>query len=217
MHSAIIYMAWSADTARKCLFIGCLDGGLTVIEHLNAEEPTNSPVMSGTKAPIFAITTHQGTGHIAFAIGSEIHLAKEVTKDKYVTFNILPAPEVLPNTSDQEDQRIHGWDIAFKEHGKQSWHTLITDLRSIVLDSFTSVRLMASKILYITLGWACNHFRSAELYFRNKALALVGYLYEQLRGGIDSEVPSPFLDKTNFHAADGIVTDLVAIDNIIYL
>lgn len=76
---------------------------------------------------------------------------------------------------------------------------------------------MASKILYITLGWACNHFRSAELYFHNKALALVGYLDKQLCGGIDSEVPSPFLDKTNFHAADGIVTDLVAIDNIIYL
>ncbi|KAN0074678.1 hypothetical protein V8E55_011727 [Tylopilus felleus] len=108
MHSAIIYMAWSADTARKCLFIGCLDGGLTVIEHLNAQKLTFSLLL-----------THQGTGHIAFAIGSEIHLAKEVTKDKYVTFNILPAPEVLPNTSDQEDQRIHGWDIAFKEHGKQ--------------------------------------------------------------------------------------------------
>ena len=43
--------------------------------------------MAGTKAPVFAVTTHQGTGNIAFAIGSEIHLATEVTKGQVLALH----------------------------------------------------------------------------------------------------------------------------------
>lgn len=111
MHSTIIYMAWSADTARKCLFIGCLDGGLTVIEHLNVssctllqqdaintlvlmhfrrKNPPTAQWCQAQKLPFSLLLTHQGTDHIAFAIGSEIHLAKEVTKGQAVPNVTVP-------------------------------------------------------------------------------------------------------------------------------
>lgn len=66
---------------------------------------------------------------------------------------------------------------------------------------------MAYEAFCVTLAWGRSHLHSAEAYFHNKALALVGYAYEQLWGAIE-ELPSP-LDENSIHAADGVVTDSV--------
>ena len=68
--------------------------------------------------------------------------------------------------------------------------------------------MACSRIFCFTLAWGRNHLHSAEVYFHNKALALVCYAYEQLQGGIE-ELPS-LLGKSDAHAAaNGIIADLV--------
>ena len=40
--SSVVCMTWSTDTARKRLFVGCLNGSLNVIEHLDVCTPSSS-------------------------------------------------------------------------------------------------------------------------------------------------------------------------------
>ncbi|KIJ58713.1 hypothetical protein HYDPIDRAFT_33894 [Hydnomerulius pinastri MD-312] len=129
LKSAIISLAW--DNARKeHLFPGCIDGTLAVVENFQHQEPCNS-VLTGTKALIFVVTVDANHGNISVAIGSEIHMAKQIAPGfvstslpdgladlntgKYTTFKIFPAPEGLPNTSKDTDNRIRGRALAFRD------------------------------------------------------------------------------------------------------
>ncbi|KIK22687.1 hypothetical protein PISMIDRAFT_11405 [Pisolithus microcarpus 441] len=114
-HSAILSLTWDPRHFGR-LFIGCSDGTLAICE--NSEESTSS-ILTGTKAPVFALTVDEYSGHVAIALGSEIHIAKEIARDKYATFRIFPPPPELPLTAEQPDKRIRGRALAFREKGSE--------------------------------------------------------------------------------------------------
>ncbi|KAI6002071.1 quinon protein alcohol dehydrogenase-like superfamily [Pisolithus albus] len=81
-----------------------------------SNETTNS-VLTGIRAPVFALAVDEYSGDIAIALGSEIHIAQTLQSGKCVTRSIFPPPKDLPLIGEQLDKRVRGRAIAFKDKG----------------------------------------------------------------------------------------------------
>lgn len=115
-HSAILSLTWDPRHMYR-LFVGCSDGALAICENSETQESTSS-ILTGTKAPVFTLTVDEYSGYVAIALGSEIHVAKEVAY-KYATFKIFPPPSELPLMAEQPDKRIRGRALAFRKRGTE--------------------------------------------------------------------------------------------------
>jgi hypothetical protein len=90
------------------------------------------------RAPVYAIAIDSHTDHLAIGVGSEVHIAKEVSYStwvsvvvsegfsnnlgKYATFKILPMPPELPSPSkpkEQVDNRVRARSLTFKNFGRE--------------------------------------------------------------------------------------------------
>ncbi|KIK18251.1 hypothetical protein PISMIDRAFT_109835 [Pisolithus microcarpus 441] len=112
----IICLTWDPRHMYR-LFVGCSDGAPAICENSETQESTSS-ILTGTKAPVFTLTVDEYSGYVAIALGSEIHVAKEVAY-KYATFKIFPPPSELPLMAEQPDKRIRGRALAFRERGTE--------------------------------------------------------------------------------------------------
>ncbi|KIK12932.1 hypothetical protein PISMIDRAFT_119949 [Pisolithus microcarpus 441] len=115
-HSAILSLTWDPRHMYR-LFVGCSDGALAICENSETQESTSS-ILTGTKAPVFTLTVNEYSGYVTIALGSKIHVVKEVTY-KYATFKIFLPPSELPLMAEQPDKRIHGRALAFRERGTE--------------------------------------------------------------------------------------------------
>ncbi|KAI5983722.1 WD40-repeat-containing domain protein [Pisolithus marmoratus] len=113
--SSILSLAWSPQHLY-CLYVGCLDGALAIIEDLESNKVTNS-ILTGIRAPVFSLAIDEYSGDIAIALGSEIHIAQALQSGKCVTHKIFPLPKDLPLTGEQPDKRVHGRAVVIKEKG----------------------------------------------------------------------------------------------------
>ncbi|KIK31323.1 hypothetical protein PISMIDRAFT_5803 [Pisolithus microcarpus 441] len=113
--SSILSLAWSPRRSC-CLYVGCLDGTLAIMEDLEGSEPTNS-ILTGIRAPVFSLSIDEYSGDIAIALGSEIHIAQALQSGKCVTRKIFPPLKDLPLVGEQLDSRVRGRAVAFKDKG----------------------------------------------------------------------------------------------------
>lgn len=113
----ILSLAWDPRHLAR-LFVGCNDGTLAIVDDFKIQDPSSS-VLTGIKSPIFALSVDEYSGDIAIAVGSEIHIAKEITPRNYVTIKIFPPPSELVNTMEEADKRVRGRAIMFREKGSE--------------------------------------------------------------------------------------------------
>lgn len=113
--SSILSLAWGPRRSYR-LYVGCLDGTLTIVEDLESNEATNS-VLTGIRAPVFSLAVEEYSGDIAVALGSEIHIAQALQSGKCVTSKIFPPPKDLPLMGEQLDKRVRGRAVAFMDNG----------------------------------------------------------------------------------------------------
>jgi len=101
VNSAITSMAWDPNDTRHCIFIGnangtiftvnnfivCFASFLTFVTFLIVnqvpEHDLDSAILTGVDAPVYAIAIDIYSSVIALGVGSEVHLAKQVTPSKY--------------------------------------------------------------------------------------------------------------------------------------
>ncbi|KAG1842000.1 WD40-repeat-containing domain protein, partial [Suillus tomentosus] len=117
----ITSLAWDPSEWRRRLFVGGADGLLAIMENFKEQEPVDS-ILTGVKAPVYAITIDPYTGHVAIALGSEVHVAKALENRKYATFKILPMPPELPSSqkpSKTLDNRVRARALTFKNCGRE--------------------------------------------------------------------------------------------------
>ncbi|KIK12046.1 hypothetical protein PISMIDRAFT_121635 [Pisolithus microcarpus 441] len=112
--SSILSLAWGPRRSY-CLYVGCLDGTLAVIEDLGSNEATNS-ILTSIKAPVFSPAVEEYNGDIAVALGSEIHIAQALQSGKCVTSKIFPPPKDLLLVEEQLDKRACGRAVAFMDN-----------------------------------------------------------------------------------------------------
>ncbi|KIO12415.1 hypothetical protein M404DRAFT_123796, partial [Pisolithus tinctorius Marx 270] len=115
--SGILSLTWHPAKLNR-LFVGCQNGTLAIVDDLETKESCNS-VLTGVKASIFALAVDEYSGDLSIAVGSEIHIAKEVSEGKYATFKILPPPCELLNATQQTDQKVRGRSLVFKDMGSE--------------------------------------------------------------------------------------------------
>ncbi|KIK20951.1 hypothetical protein PISMIDRAFT_104822 [Pisolithus microcarpus 441] len=115
--SSILSLAWG-PWRSYCLYVGCLDGTLAIIEDLekHCEMLAVNSVLTGIKAPVFSLAVEEYNGDIAVALGSEIHIAQALQSGKCVTSKIFPPPKDLPLMEEQLDKRVHGRAVAFMDN-----------------------------------------------------------------------------------------------------
>ncbi|KAG2045574.1 WD40 repeat-like protein [Suillus hirtellus] len=136
----ITSLAWDPSEWRRRLFVGGTDGLLAIMENFKEQEPADS-ILTGVKAPVYAITIDPSTGHMAIALGSEVHVAKAlenhrvtVAGRKYATFKILPMPPKLP--SSQKPSKTldnHRWHISLIHSHQLVGHAALSPDESSVL------------------------------------------------------------------------------------
>ncbi|KAG2092259.1 WD40-repeat-containing domain protein, partial [Suillus cothurnatus] len=117
----ITTLAWDPSKWRRQLFVGGADGLLAIVENIEDREPVHS-VLTGVRAPVYAIAIDSHTNHLAIRVGSEVHIAKEVSYRKYATFKILPMPPELPSPlkpKEQVDNRVRARSLTFKNFGRE--------------------------------------------------------------------------------------------------
>ncbi|KAG1842720.1 WD40-repeat-containing domain protein [Suillus tomentosus] len=117
----ITSLAWDPSEWRRRLFVGGADGLLAIMENFKEQEPVDA-ILTGVKAPVYAIAIDPYTGHVAIALGSEVHIAKELENRKYATFKILPMPPELPSPqkpSKTLDNRVRARALTFKNCGRE--------------------------------------------------------------------------------------------------
>ncbi|KAI6030665.1 WD40-repeat-containing domain protein [Pisolithus orientalis] len=73
----ILSLAWDLQHLA-CLFVGCNDGTLAIIDDFKNQDPPSS-VLTGIKSPIFSLSIDKYSGDIVITVGSEIHIAKEIS------------------------------------------------------------------------------------------------------------------------------------------
>ncbi|KAG2744846.1 WD40 repeat-like protein, partial [Suillus brevipes Sb2] len=117
----ITSLAWDPSEWRRRLFVGGADGLLAIMENFKEQEPVDT-ILTGVKAPVYAITIDPYTGHVAIALGSEVHIAKQLENRKYATFKILPMPQELPSPQKRSktlDNRVRARALTFKNSGRE--------------------------------------------------------------------------------------------------
>ncbi|KAG1889753.1 uncharacterized protein F5891DRAFT_1198419 [Suillus fuscotomentosus] len=117
----ITSLAWDPSEWRRRLFVGGADGLLAIMENFKEQEPIDA-ILTGVKAPVYAIAIDPYTGHIAIALRSEVHIAKELENCRYATFKILPIPPELPSPqkpSKTLDNCVRTHVLTFKNCGRE--------------------------------------------------------------------------------------------------
>ncbi|KAG2740402.1 WD40 repeat-like protein [Suillus brevipes Sb2] len=111
--SPVFAMVWDPRFKSR-LFCGCENGKTLLINHFQG--PYHE-VLTGTVAPVYALDIDTVTGYLAIGIGSEVHVAQEISGDTFATFSILPKPadfsDMLP------DNRVRPRSVHFLKNGSR--------------------------------------------------------------------------------------------------
>ncbi|KIJ11052.1 hypothetical protein PAXINDRAFT_16014 [Paxillus involutus ATCC 200175] len=105
-------LAWDYSTTGKCVFCGCANRMLLLIENFDDEQPSDF-VQTGTKSTIHVLCVAQISGQLAIAVGSKVHIAQEFKLRKYATSKILPSPEHLLNPPKHVDSQVQARSLDF--------------------------------------------------------------------------------------------------------
>ncbi|KAJ8583673.1 WD40 repeat-like protein [Rhizopogon salebrosus TDB-379] len=112
--SPIYAMVWDPRYKSR-LFCGCENGKTLLIDRFEVTYRTHHEVLTGTVAPVYALDVDAVTGYLAIGIGSEVHIAREISVYAFVTFTILPEPT---NLSDMlPDSRVRSRSVHFLKKG----------------------------------------------------------------------------------------------------
>ncbi|KAF5313627.1 hypothetical protein D9611_010066 [Ephemerocybe angulata] len=114
LKGGISVIAWDQNK-RDRLFAGLDKGDVLVIDSFKT--PYHSAKTGVIGAPVHAITT-SSNGRLAWAIGSEVHIACEMRGGSWVTVDILPAP-VLHGNRQITDQPIRPRSLHFHKRSSQ--------------------------------------------------------------------------------------------------
>ncbi|KAG6370211.1 WD40-repeat-containing domain protein [Boletus reticuloceps] len=114
--SEVTCLAWYPTLSRSRLLVGCADGTIALLERFEMQE-FNNAVLTGVNGPVYALAFEDFSSDLAVAVGSEVHIAKEITPTKYATYKILPSPQVLPHMPQDTDQRVRARSMAFAQDG----------------------------------------------------------------------------------------------------
>ncbi|EPS99888.1 hypothetical protein FOMPIDRAFT_46431 [Fomitopsis schrenkii] len=99
------------------LVVACEDGSLRQVHGFSlVRSHLQYSINFGVVSTIYALDYHMKTGHLGAAIGTEVHVTKEITPNKY-----SPVTTLLPHPAedfDPEDARHHAVTVQFDQSGK---------------------------------------------------------------------------------------------------
>ncbi|KAG2094667.1 WD40-repeat-containing domain protein, partial [Suillus discolor] len=109
--SPVFSMIWDPRYKTR-LFCGCKNGKTLLIDRFQGPD---HEVLTGTAAPVYALDVDAVTGYLAIGIGSEVHVAQEISGNTFATFTILPKPADLSDMS--PNSRVHPRSVHFLKNG----------------------------------------------------------------------------------------------------
>ncbi|KAG2140874.1 WD40-repeat-containing domain protein [Suillus cothurnatus] len=109
--SPVFALVWDSRYKSR-LFCGCESGKTLLIDLFQGPD---REVLTGTVAPVYALDVDAATGYLAIGIGSEVHVAQEISGNTFATFTILPKPADLSDML--PDSRVRPRSVHFLKNG----------------------------------------------------------------------------------------------------
>ncbi|KAG2144066.1 WD40-repeat-containing domain protein [Suillus cothurnatus] len=109
--SPVFALVWDSRYKSR-LFCGCKSGKTLLIDLFQGPD---REVLTGTVAPVYALDVDAATGYLAIGIGSEVHVAQEISGNTFATFTILPKSADLSDML--PDSRVRPRSVHFLKNG----------------------------------------------------------------------------------------------------
>ncbi|EGO30173.1 hypothetical protein SERLADRAFT_404466 [Serpula lacrymans var. lacrymans S7.9] len=109
MNSPVLSLAWD-PRRRGALVFGCEDGVAGFINDFKSKAGSQK-ILFGTEAPVYCLAFDASHGTLAAGVGPEVHIARDISHERYATYNLLPKPGKF--NEERSDNRIRPrcWDV----------------------------------------------------------------------------------------------------------
>ncbi|KAH7904904.1 WD40-repeat-containing domain protein [Hygrophoropsis aurantiaca] len=116
LSSPVLCLVWD-PRVHGSIFCGCEDGTAVLLDSFQTNELAHG-ILTGTRAPVYAMAFYEPNAYVALGMGGEVHIAKEIASRQYATFVLLPKPSDFLDRPSDADLRIRVRSMHFTQENK---------------------------------------------------------------------------------------------------